>query len=76
MLWRFPNVYGNIGAYFPSFLPDRQIEFIDGRIRNKVLWATNGFGLTRCKEEFLDLPLQDKTKKRVLRDNALQVFDL
>lgn len=77
MLWRHPNVYGNIGAYYPSFLPDRQVDFIDsGRIRNKVMWATNGLGLGRCKEEFLDLPIGDETKQRVLRDNALDVFDI
>lgn len=77
MLWRHPNVYGNIGAYMPSFLPDRQVEIIDsGRIRDKVLWATNGMGLTRCKEEFLDLPIREETKRRVLRENALDVFDL
>lgn len=77
MLWRFPNVYGNIGAYYPSFLPDDQIEFIDsGRIRHKVMWATNGLGLERCKEEFLDLPIREETTEMVLRENALDVFDL
>jgi threonine dehydrogenase-like Zn-dependent dehydrogenase len=46
VLWRWPNVYGNIGAYFPSFLPDRQVKFFDsGRIRNKVLWASNALGV-------------------------------
>ena len=77
MLWRHPNVYGNIGAYYPSFLPDQQVQFIDsGRIRDKVMWATNGLGLERCKEEFLDLPIRDETKRRVLRENALEVFDI
>jgi predicted TIM-barrel fold metal-dependent hydrolase len=76
MLWRHPNVYGNIGAYYPSFLPDQQVEFIDGRIRDKVMWATNGLGLKRCKEEFLDLDVRDETKRAVLRENALDVFDI
>lgn len=77
MLWRNPNVYGNVGAYYPSFLPDRQVEFIDsGRIREKVMWATNGLGLERCLEEFLDLPVREETKRRVLRENALEVFDI
>ncbi|AQL44352.1 hypothetical protein BV210_17225 [Halorientalis sp. IM1011] len=76
MLWRHPNVYGNIGAYYPSFLPDSQVEFIDGRIRDKVMWATNGLGLQRCKEEFLDLDIRDETKRAVLRENALDVFDI
>lgn len=76
MLWRFPNVYGNIGAYFPSFLPDRQVEFIDRRLRHKVMWATNGLGLERCKQEFQDLDVREETQRRVLRENALEVFDL
>lgn len=77
MLWRHPNVYGNIGGYYPSFLPDDLVEFMDsGRIRDKVMWATNGLGLKRCKDEFLDLPLRDKTQKRILRENALKVFDI
>jgi len=77
MLWRHPNVYGNIGAYYPSFLPEEQIEFIDsGRIRHKVMWATNGLGFERCKEEFLELDVRNETKRKVLRGNALDVFDL
>lgn len=77
MLWRHPNVYGNIGAYYPNFMPERQVEFIDsGRIRDKVLWATNGLGFDRCKQEFLDLPIDDRTRQMVLRDNAIELFDL
>jgi hypothetical protein len=75
MLWRHPNVYGNVGAYFPSFLPERQVEFIDTRIRDSVLWATNGLGLGRHKEEFLDLDIREETKRKVLRENALDVFE-
>jgi predicted TIM-barrel fold metal-dependent hydrolase len=76
MLWRHPNVYGNIGASFPSFMPKSPIEFIDGRIRDSVLWATNGIGLGRHKQEFLDLDIAEETKRKVLRENALDVFDV
>lgn len=77
VLWRYPNVYGNIGAYFPSFLPEQQVEFFDsGRIRNKVLWASNALGLDRCKSEFLELPIREKSKRAILRENALNVFDI
>lgn len=44
--------------------------------RDKVMWATRGFGLTRCKKEFLDLPIRDEAKQKVLRDNAMKVFNL
>jgi len=77
MLWRHPNVYGNIGAYMPSALDASLVRFMDSsRGRDKVMWATNGFGLTRCKQEFLELPIKDETKIKVLRENALKVFKL
>ncbi|MDY7037592.1 MAG: amidohydrolase family protein [Thermodesulfobacteriota bacterium] len=76
MLWRHPNVYGNIGAYMPSSLDPALITFIDRAGRDKALWATNGLGLTRCKQEFLELPIRDATKKAVLGENARRVFKL
>lgn len=73
MLWRHPNVYGDISAYFPKSLDERQVRFLDGsRGRNKVLFGTNGLGLQACKEQFLALPIRDETKQRVLRENALE----
>ena len=44
--------------------------------RTKVFWATNGFGFTRCKDEFVKLNIRDENKKRILRDNAVTVFKL
>lgn len=76
MLWRHPNVYGNIGAYMPSDLDPAQVKFMDGRGRDKVLWATNALGFRRCKKEFLELPIRDETKRKVLRENALKLFKL
>lgn len=76
MLWRHNNVYGNIGAYYPSDLHPDIIQFMNGRGQNKIMWATNGFGLTRCKKEFLELPLKDEVKRKILRENALKVYNL
>ena len=76
VVWKHPNVYGNIGAYFPKALDPALVQFMNGRGRDKVLWATNGFGLTRCKTEFLELPIKDDNKKKILRENALKVFKL
>lgn len=72
MLWRHPNVFGDISAYFPSTLDRELVDFMDGRGRNKILFGTNGLNLSRVKEDFLSLPLKDKTKERVLRANALE----
>jgi hypothetical protein len=72
MLWRHPNVYGDISAYFPRSLDERQIRFMNGsRGRDKVLFGTNGLGLRACVEQFRALPLKDEVKRCVLHDNAL-----
>ncbi len=73
MLWRHPNVYGDISAYFPRSLDERQVRFMDSsRGRGKVLFGTNGLGLRKCIEQFRALPVKDETQQRVLRDNALE----
>ena len=77
MLWRHPNVYGDISAYFPRGLDERQVRFMDSsRARHKVMFGTNGLGLEPCLKQFLELPIRDETKQRVLRDNAIQFLKL
>ena len=77
MLWRHPNVYGDISAYFAKSLDERLVRFMDSsRGRNKVLFGTNGLGLERCKKEFLGLDTKDETKCAVLHDNALRFLGL
>lgn len=77
MLWRHPNVYGDISAYYPKSLDERLVRFMDsGRGREKVLFGTNGLGLERCKRELLELDIGDDTKRAVLHDNAVKFFGL
>ncbi len=77
MLWRHPNVYGDISAYFASTLDSELVKFMDsGRGRHKVMFGTNGFDLARCKQDFESLPVSDRTKQRVLHDNALEFLGL
>ncbi len=77
MLWRHPNVYGDISAYYPHSLDERLVRFMDSsRGRDKVLFGTNGLGLERCKAEFLELDIREETKRAVLYDNAVRFFAL
>lgn len=77
MLWRHPNVYGDISAYFPRSLDERQVRFMDSsRGRDKVLFGTNGLGLQACIDQFKALPIKDETKQRVLHDNAVEFLKL
>lgn len=76
MCWKHPNVYGCINGYYPKDLDQAIVKFMDTRGRDKVMWGTNSWSLKRCKEEFMELPIRDECKKKVLRDNAIKVFNL
>lgn len=77
MLWRHPNVYGDISAYFPNSLDERQVRFMDSsRGRHKVLFGTNGLGLAKCIEQFRALAIKEETQRRVLRENAVEFLRL
>lgn len=77
IIWRHPNVYGDIAAYFPKSLPSELVEFMNGsRGREKILYGTNGFDLARYKQEFEDLPISDKAKERILHQNAREFLSL
>lgn len=76
MLWRHPNVYGDIAAYFPKSLDPELVRAMDRQLRGKVMLGSNGFDLKRCARELDELPLRDKVKERILRENALEFFGL
>jgi predicted TIM-barrel fold metal-dependent hydrolase len=77
MIWRHPNVYGDISAYFASTLDKELVAFMDSsRGRNKILYGTNGFDLVRFKTDFESLEISDKTRERVLHLNAIEFLGL
>ena len=70
------NVFIDISAHLPKYLDPGLIQFMDTRGRDKVLFGTNGFGLKRCKQQFMELKLKEETKRKVLRENAVRIFKL
>ena len=42
----------------------------------KVMFGTNTYGLKLTKDQFLTLNIKDETKRRVLRENALEFLGL
>ena len=77
MIFRHPNVYGDISAYNPRNLTSATVQFMNGgRGREKVMFGSNGYGLKLTKDQFLDLNIKDETKRRVLHDNAIEFFNI
>jgi hypothetical protein len=79
MAWKHPNVYGDISAYPPRSLPekDKYVDFMNSwRGEDKVLFGTNSLGLKACKEQFMELPIKEERKVKILRENAIKLFKL
>jgi len=76
MLWRHPNVYGDISAYYPKSLDPELVRAMDRQLRHKIMLGSNGFDLQRCCDELDQLPLKEQTKERILRENALEFLGL
>lgn len=76
LAWKHPNVYLDVSAHLPKYVDPSIIKFMDTRGRKKCLFGTNGIGLERCKEQFMELKVKDETKKAVLRDNAVRLYKL
>jgi len=77
LIWKHPNVYGDIAAYMPKGLDPEYLKFMSGsRGRSKVMWGTNGLGLGRGKQEIMKMDWKDEAKKMILRDNALRFLGI
>lgn len=75
MLWRHPNVYGDISAYFPKALDPELVRAMDKQLRNKLMIGSNGLNLKRCVDELYELGLREKTLQNILHDNAATFFE-
>lgn len=77
MVWKHPNVYGDISAYMPKRLEPYQIEFMfSGRGKRKVMWGTNGIGLAHGKHELMEMEAKEDAKVKILRENAITFLGL
>ena len=77
LVWKHPNVFGDISAYMPKSLEPYQIKFMfSGRGKNKVMWGTNGIGLARGRKELMEMDAKDDVKAKILRENAIGFLGL
>jgi len=77
MLWKHPNVYGDISAYNPSNLEPQTIRFMNGgRGRDKVMWGSNGSDHTGKIRQIMAMDLKDESRRMILRENAIRFLNL
>ncbi len=78
LAWKHDNIYIETSARLPKYWPVEFVDFVRGRGQDKVIWATDypllRFTPTLETLEPLDLP--DDIYRKLVRDNALKVFNM
>ena len=75
--YKWDNVWFGIDAWMPKYLKPEIIHYINSRMgQDRCLWGTNGLPWKESLDQVESLGLKEETKKKLLRDNAIQLFKL
>jgi predicted TIM-barrel fold metal-dependent hydrolase len=78
MAWKHPNVYIGCDAHSPKYWPASFVQYVNSYGQDKVIFGTDfpvlDFGRTR--EEIEALGLKEEPKRKLLRGNALRIYNL
>ena len=78
MCWKHENIYTAGDAYAPKYWPESFVHYANSYGQNKVLFGTDWpvIDPERAVKEFNDLNFRESASQRILRENALEVFNL
>jgi len=78
MCWKHENVFTAGDAYAPKYWPESYVHYANSYGQKKVLFGTDWpvIDPVRAVEEFNELNFRESASQRILRDNALKVFNL
>ena len=78
MAWKHENVFIGTDAYAPKHWPKAFVHYMNTYGRHKVLFGTDWPVIhpRRAMTEIAELGLREESYRRVMRDNALEVFKL
>ncbi len=75
--YKWDNVYFGIDAWMPKYLKPEIIHYVNSRMgMDRCLWGTNGLPWKQSLEQVDGLGLKDDVKKKLLRENAVELFRL
>ena len=78
MCWKHENVFTAGDAYAPKYWPESYVHYANSYGQKKVLFGTDWpvIDPVRAVEEFNELNFRESASQRILRENALEVFNL
>ncbi|MBI4607503.1 MAG: amidohydrolase, partial [Candidatus Rokubacteria bacterium] len=75
--YKWDNVWFGVDAWMPKYLKPEIVQFIGSRMgQDRCLWGTNGLPWKESLEQVEQLGLKAEAKRKLLRDNAVQLFKL
>ena len=75
--YKWDNIYFGIDAWMPKYLKPEILQFIGSRMgQERCLWGTNGLSLDKSLAQLDQLGLKEEPKRRLLRENAVELFKL
>jgi predicted TIM-barrel fold metal-dependent hydrolase len=75
--YKWDNVWFGIDAWMPKYLQPEIIHYINSRMgQDRCLWGTNGLPWKQSLDQVEALGLKEDTKRKLLRDNAVELFGI
>ncbi|HJP05588.1 MAG: amidohydrolase [Chromatiales bacterium] len=78
MCWKHENIYTAGDAYAPKYWPEPYVHYANSYGKHKVMFGTDWPVIDpgRAVKEVDELGLKEDSKKMLMRENALRVFNL
>tara|TARA_E500000331_G_scaffold209159_1_gene200539 strand:+ start:63 stop:935 length:873 start_codon:yes stop_codon:yes gene_type:complete len=76
--WKHPNVHIGLDAYAPKHWPEATKHYMNSFGQDKVMFGTDWpvVDPERAMDDVQDIEWKPKAKRKVLRDNALNLYNL
>jgi predicted TIM-barrel fold metal-dependent hydrolase len=75
--YKWDNVYLGVDAWMPKYLKPEVVQFVNSRMgMDRALWGTNGLPWKENLDQVDALGLRPEAKRKLLRENAVQLFKL
>jgi len=75
--YKWDNVYLGVDAWMPKYLKPEIVQFVNNRMgQDRALWGTNGLPWKENLAQVDELGLRPEAKRKLLRENAVQLFKL
>jgi hypothetical protein len=75
--YKWESVYLGVDAWMPRYLKPEVVHFVNSRMgQDRCLWGTNGLPWKENLAQIDELGLKPEAKRKLLRDNAVELFRL